>query len=302
MYKNSLTLITSDPVYKALLISALVAFSFGSCKEVKKAEVDLDLFAVEDFAASIQNSFNTYEPYSIKNIFSPVLFSWRLGSDFKQNYTAQERQGYYSAFNMLYKQSIDSYVDAAELLNLKVYLFDVHQKDNVYRLNYYVTDVNDNVLNYLVFYVDKDRNREFKIVNFYNVISGFTYSDIVAEYMDGGTFGSDRSARRGMEIAANKRDVALYDSSLGDHQKAYSKMKEIDYKYLNSSGFAQYKMIFASQISVRLYKEELKWMAAISKNGVSKKYYECISLNLEIEDNTDAKKCIAEFEELLKAS
>jgi hypothetical protein len=52
---------------------------------------------------------------------------------------------------MLYKQSIDSYVDAAELLNLKVYLFDVHQKDNVYRLNYYVTDINDNVLNYLVF-------------------------------------------------------------------------------------------------------------------------------------------------------
>jgi len=91
MYKNSLTLITSDPVYKALLISALVAFSFRSCKEIKKAEVDFDF---EDFAASIQNSLNTYEPYSIKNIFSPVLFSWRLGSDFKQNYTAQERQGY----------------------------------------------------------------------------------------------------------------------------------------------------------------------------------------------------------------
>jgi hypothetical protein len=94
MYKNSLTLITSDPVYKALLISALVAFSFRSCKEIKKAEVDFDLFDFEDFAASIQNSFNTYEPHSIKNIFSPVLFSWRLGSDFKQNYTAQERQGY----------------------------------------------------------------------------------------------------------------------------------------------------------------------------------------------------------------
>ncbi len=29
---------------------------------------------------------------------------------------------------------------------------------------------------------------------------------------------------------------------------------------------------------------------------------ETIKLNLEIEDNTDAKKCVAEFEELLKAS
>jgi len=63
----------------------------------------------------------------------------------------------------------------------------------------------------------------------------------------------------------------LLDSSLGDHEKAYGKMKEIDYKYLNSSGFAPYKMILASHISVRLYKEELKWMAAISKNEVSKK-------------------------------
>lgn len=90
-------------------------------------------------------------------------------------------------------------------------------------MNYYVTDANDNVLNYLVFYVDKDRNREFKVVNFYHISSGFSYSDIVAEYIDGGTFGSDRSARRGVEIAANKRDVALYDSSLGDHEKALAK-------------------------------------------------------------------------------
>jgi hypothetical protein len=43
-------------------------------------------------------------------------------------------------------------------------------------------------------------------------------------------------------------------------------------------------------------------MAAISKDGVSNKYYECSFLNLETEDNTEAKKCVAEFEELLKAS
>jgi hypothetical protein len=61
--------------------------------------------------------------------------------------------------------------------------------------------------------------------------------------MDVGTFSSDRTPRRGMEIAVNKRDVAWYDSSLGDHQKVYHKMKEIDYKYLNSSSFSQYKMI-----------------------------------------------------------
>jgi hypothetical protein len=77
MYKNSLTLITCDALCKALLISALVAFSLVSCKEIKKEEVDLDLFAVENFAASIPNSFNNYESYRVKNKFSPVLFSWR---------------------------------------------------------------------------------------------------------------------------------------------------------------------------------------------------------------------------------
>jgi hypothetical protein len=68
--------------------------------------------------------------------------------------------------------------------------------------------------------------------------------------LDWQDFGSGRSARRGMEIGANNRDVAWYDSSLGDHQNIYRQMKDIDNKYLNRSYFVQYKIIlpFSFQI------------------------------------------------------
>ncbi|AGC75384.1 hypothetical protein [Nonlabens dokdonensis] len=281
----------------------MISVSLTSCNDNdKKPEVDTELFAVEDLAKVIENGFNTYRSDSIKSNFSPVLFSWRLGSDFKTKNTAAERQGFYSAFNMLYKQSIDSYVESVELLDLEVLLFDIHKKDNVYRLNYYVTDQDERVVNYLIFYVDKDRNGDYQVVNFYNVSSGFTYSDMIGEYIDGNNYGSNRSEMIALEKAANKRDVAIYNSSIGKHKEAYEKMKTIDYKYLNSSGFAQYKMIFASKISVSLYKEELEWMSAITHNEVSKKYYECISLTLDIENEAASEKCVMEFEELLISS
>ncbi len=268
----------------------------------KVAEVDTELLAVEDLGKVIENGFNTYKSDSIKSNFSPVLFSWRLGSDFKTKNTAAERQGLYNAFNMLYKQSIDSYVESVELLDLEVLLFDIHKKDNVYRLNYFVTDQDDRVVNYLIFYVDKDRNGDYQVVNFYNVSSGFTYSDTISEFIETSDYGNSRSEMIALEKAANKRDVALYNSSIGKHDEAYQQIKTIDYKYLNSSGFAQYKMIFASRLSVDLYKEELKWMSAITHNEVSKKYYECISLTLDPENEAISQQCISEFENLLKSS
>lgn len=288
---------------KFLIVVLMISVCLTSCNDIeKKSEVDTELFAVEDLAKVIENGFNTYQTDSIKSNFSPVLFSWRLGADFKARNTAAQRQGLYSAFNSIYKRSIDSYVEGIELLDLEVLLFDIHKKENVYRLNYYVTNQDDRVVNYLIFYVDKDRNGDYQVVNFYNVSSGFTYSDTIKEFIESSDYGNNPSGMMALEIAANKRDVAIYNSSIGKHKEAYEKMKTIDYKYLNSSGFAQYKMIFASQVSDSLYKEELEWMSAITHNEVSKKYYECISLNLDVENEKVAEECVVEFEELLKTS
>lgn len=286
-----------------LIVIIMISASLTSCNDNdRKPEVDTELFAVEDLAKVIENGFNTYQTDSIKSNFSPVLFSWRLGNDFKKRNTAAQRQGLYSAFNSIYKKTIDSYAEGFELMDLEILLFDIHKKDNVYRLNYYVTDQDESVVNYLIFYVDKDRNGDYQVVNFYNVSTGFTYSDTIKEFIESSDYGNNPSDMMALEIAANKRAVAIYESSIGKHKEAYEKMKTIDYKYLNSSGFAHFKMIFASRVSASLYKEELEWMSAITHNEVSKKYYECISLSLDSENEAASEECVMDFEELLISS
>jgi hypothetical protein len=90
----------------------LVIFIFAvSCKKkTEQVEDDVDLYEVEELALTIEDNFKTASSDSIRNLFSPALFAYRLGADFKKR-PSFERQELYGIFNMLYKQNIDSYVD-----------------------------------------------------------------------------------------------------------------------------------------------------------------------------------------------
>lgn len=267
------------------------------CKEIKKAEVDLELFEAEDLAWTIENSFNTYSSDTLRNLFSPALFARRLGDDFKQR-PKMERQYLYNVFNNLYKQNIDNYVEESKIAAQELSLFDVHKNNEVYRLNYLVSaKETEDLINYMVFYVRKDRVGDMKIVNMYSVQKGFSLAQTIKEFLDMAE--SDSRLDVTAEIATQYREEAFYAFSQGNHQKAYDIMSQIDTKFLQTSNFAYYKVMFSSNVSDSLYRSELEWIRALTSNESSKQFYDCMIQYLDDKSDENVLDCQEKLQEIL---
>lgn len=280
------------------LFCLLVILIFAvSCKKIEQVEDGIDLYEVKELALTIEYSFKKASSNSIRNLFSPALFAYRLGADFKKR-PSFERQELYGIFNMLYKQNIDSYIREFGKDNLNLTLFDIHKKDGVYRLNYFIHKNDDSEsINYLVFYVQKDREKQMRIVNIYNVFKGFSLSQTIAEYRDINE--NDRRALTRMQKAANYRYQADDQASRGNYREAYDISKNIPTEFLNTSSFAYLKVSYASHISDSLFVEELKWIRALTSNDPSKKLYDCSIDYLESQNDEDSLECMEELNEIL---
>ncbi|QJP35784.1 hypothetical protein F0365_15935 [Nonlabens sp. Ci31] len=297
MHKNHFPSISQFAISKVFLVIVFTVFSLVSCKEIKKAEIDLELFEAEDLALAIENSLNSYSSDSLRGLFSPALFARRLGSDFKQR-PKMERQYLYSIFNSLYIQNMETYVEEAKLAGLEFLLFDVHMNNEVYRLNYLVTTKeSENLINYMVLYVRKDRVGDLKVANMYSVQKGFSLAQTIKEFID--ITEADSRANIKAEIANQYREEAFYASSLGNYEKAYDLMKQIDSKYLNTSNFAYYKVILSSKVSDSLYRSELEWIRALTSNESSKQFYDCMIQYINDKDDENAIECQEKIQEIL---
>jgi hypothetical protein len=177
-------------------------------------------------------------------------------------------------------------------------LFDIHKKDGVYRLNYLIHKNGfTESINYLVFYIQKDREEQMRVVNIYNVFNGFSLSQAIAEYMN--ITENDRRALTRLQTAANYRYQAYDQSSTGNYQEAYDILKNIPTEFLNTSSFASLKVSYASHISDSLFVEELKWIRALTSNEPSKKLYDCSLDYLENKNEEDSFECMEELNEIL---
>ncbi|WP_438969543.1 hypothetical protein [Nonlabens sp.] len=284
-------------VARFLSLLIMTAFSLISCKETEKAQVDMELFEAEDLAMSIEKSFNTYSTDSLTDLFSPALFARRLGDDFMRR-PRMERQYLYSIFNNLYKQNIEAYIEESKLLKHEFSLFDVHKNNEVYRLNYQVSEKETGILiNYMVFYVRKDREGNLKLVNMYSVSKGFSLAQTIKEFIE--IAETDSRIDMKAQEAVSYREKAFNQLSLGNHQKAYDLMSQIDSKFLQTSNFAYYKVLLSSNVSDSLYRSELEWIRALTSNESSKQFYDCMINYIDDKSDENFLDCQEKLQEIL---
>lgn len=279
------------------IVLIFITYSLVRCKEIEKAEVDMELFEAEDLAMSIEKSFNTYSTDSLTDLFSPALFARRLGNDFMRR-PRMERQYLYSIFNNLYKQNIEAYIEESKLLKHEFSLFDVHKNNEVYRLNYQVSEKETGILiNYMVFYVRRDREGNLKLVNMYSVSKGFSLAQTIKEFIE--ITETDSRIDIKAQEAVSYREKAFNQLSLGNHQKAYDLMSQIDSKFLQTSNFAYYKVLLSSNVSDSLYRSELEWIRALTSNESSKQFYDCMINYIDDKSDENVIKCQERLEEIL---
>jgi hypothetical protein len=284
-------------VARFLSLLIMTAFSFISCKETEKAEVDMELFEAEDLAMSIENSFNTFSSDSLQDMFSPALFARRLGDDFKRR-PRMERQYLYSIFNNLYKQNIETYIEESRLAAQEFSLFDVHKNNEVYRFNYLVSSKEtEELINYMVLYARKDREGNLKLVNMYSVSKGFSLAQTIKEFIE--ITETERRVDAKTQEAVTYRQQAFNQLALGNHQKAYDLMSQIDSRILQTSNFAYYKVMMSSNVSDSLYKSELEWIRALTSNESSKQFYDCMIRYIDDKSEENVLNCQAKLQEIL---
>ncbi|WP_124979750.1 hypothetical protein [Nonlabens xiamenensis] len=268
----------------------------------KIAEEDpKELAEVEQIAFDLEEAFNTYQPYEIKSIFDPSLFAWRLGNDFK-NLTPTDRQLGYSVFDSRFDALIDESMMILREGNMEATLFDIHQKDQVYRLNYAFNNrENNKVYDHLTVYLDKNRDQEWKIVNIYNVFYGFSYGQMMKEYVDRYVISGSRGRMRELENSSIIRDRSLRMALDSSAEQAYELIKTLPNHHQKQSIFAFSRLRIAALVSDSLLVEELDWMRQVTPNEQSRIAYDCRSLALSGADEDRQKECQNRLEELLRS-
>ncbi len=272
-------------------------FLLTSCVDQKA----LDLAQVQHMASAIETNMNANRAYELGQMFSPTRYAMRLGSDF-YDLPKMERQYAYAAFRGFYENIINSYLDAIDEENLQFNLFDIHEKDGVYRLNFILqspTEIDHS--NFIVFYAAFDKDEELKVVNLYNVFQGFSLSQMGTEILNDM---SNKSTSFEMRRYEAQRDItrAMEIAETGDFEFAHHTLDIMDRGFVKKSGVAYLKPFYASQFSDSLYRKELEWIKTISPNDQSKLFYDCAIKSLDKRPEQEMIDCTDALVALLKKS
>ena len=255
----------------------IVFLSLTSCLD---QDVE-DRKQIEQIALGIQQGMQEGRAYDIQEFFSPTRFAMRLGDSF-YDLPKVERQITYKILREVYSDAVNSFMDQIEAFNYKVDLFDLHEKDGIYRLNYEITDHSSKyTYNYLVFYLEKDKKDQWRIVNYYNLLTGFSLGQIGKQQLKDITLADRTSHQMKVTKARNNVDRAIEIADTGNYSFAYEVLNYTSKSFLERGNTAYLKVLFASQISDSLYLKELKWIEKVTPNQQSKLLYQCIQNRVE---------------------
>lgn len=259
----------------------------------------LALKQVERLALNIETQMNTNKAYELNEMFSPTRFAMRLGNDF-YDLSSIDRQYGYAAFRKFYESIINSYLDAIDEEGLQLSLFDIHEIDGVYRINFLLSDENEEErINFLVFYAAFDKDDELKVVNLYNVFQGFSLSQIGKGILNDMNNKTTSFAMRSQR-AEEAMDTAIEIAETGDFAFAYETLNRAPKSFLEKPYAASLKVQFAESISDSLYRKELQWMKTISPNEQSQMLYDCAILKIDQQPEQDQRECMDALVTLLK--
>ncbi|MGB3591020.1 MAG: hypothetical protein WBA16_04975 [Nonlabens sp.] len=277
-----------------ILVLVISSCAFFDMRELRR---------VEGIGLEIQDQFNSADVASIVATFSVARFSKRLGYSFRDLPNDFKREGY-QFFHQIFADEVKGIVNALAMNDLSINFLEAHKKDGVYRLNYEISVLKNGepyVTNFLVIYLQQDSNEEFKIVNLYNLQSGFSMGQIGKNNVN------DMLTRKNSESYTPQanllRSFAIKDEAqkklaYGDAMGAYNLIETIPKSLQDAPRLAAWRLYLASQINEKLYRDNLVRMKSISPNKQSIKFYDCQILGID-RDSTATQVCYDELYEML---
>jgi len=279
----------------------LLVFSFSSCKTETENADDHPLTQdqqqkLDMTAVSMMDALATNRPRVIMDNFDHKSFSKRLGKTFFQFNKTDQSLIMGQLINTLY-QGVAVLSQQITEAQASIYLIDIRKKGAV---NYVVLGVTDaaesKILNYVVLYLKENKQKEFVLVNFYNVYGGKSFGQIAKEFV-AIDFESERMMRK-TESAQRSFNNARNLKENGKNQLAYEVMSEMNTEFKNSTQMAVYRAQLAARISDSLYIRELNTLKKITPNDQRKQMYDCEIAAME-DKNSDQSDCMDKVIELL---
>jgi hypothetical protein len=289
---------------KINLFLLVLVLAFSSCSDIATW---FEWDEVEDVALNIESDLNEGNAEGLVDKFDVAYFGKRLGSKFFK-LPKPIKQGGYQVFYDSYKESMYQITNLSQEIGSRFQLFDIHKQNDVYRFGFeHVIDIEDKayVADYLIFYLEKNKDGEWIIANFYDVMDGFSLGDIGRTLVEESinmnkdpSYKSQREFIRANELA--RRAYAHY--AVGEYDLAYSSIVEIPRSQRKYHHYAikqaQYSMYLGEDKQI----EAMDFMKSVTPNEQSKQLYECRIMGLNGVEQQEIDDCFATVVELLTES
>lgn len=285
--------------YNFLFLIVLIIVS--SCKTESDVVVEVPLtkdqqHKLDMTAVSMMDAIASNRPEVIMNNFDHKSFSKRLGQRFFQ-FNAQEQSYLMGILINALGENITALTSRIANQGLTVRLKDSRQEGPVSIVTLDVIDSEKTqVFSYIVLYLKENKDREFVLVNYYNVYDGKSFGQFAKEMLNT-DFESEHTVRN-LERAQNNVEMAQYLEVNGEFESAYNQMNTINDAFKNYGQFPIYRAQLAMQVNDSVYLNELENLKSITPNDQSRKFYECEMLAIMNNDDNQSE-CMTQFEIML---
>ncbi|BAO55904.1 hypothetical protein NMS_1895 [Nonlabens marinus S1-08] len=243
-------------------------------------------------AVSMMDALASNRPEVVIRNFDHRSFSKRLGKKFFS--FKKEEQGFLMGIlmNSLAEQ-IFTLSQTITKAGLKLQMIDARHKGKVSQVTIKVMDAEEeSTITYFVLYLKENVNGDFVLVNFYDVFSGKSFSQLAQDLL-AIDFENENIARL-FEKQRFRILEARHLESFGNYQEAYMQMDSVTTEFRNFGVYPVYRALLSSHLNDSLYLKELENLKQITPNHQSVLFYDCISTYVKT-DEKDQSECLEEF-------